>query len=887
MQASRFLIFSLLLLLLYLKAVAYPHPGGMHPQTQIDFVKQQIQQQSQPYYNAYLQLRAYADSALQHQHHALADFSVPGYYVNPEEHRRNSKSLQSDAFDAYASALAYQLTGEPPYAEKAMDFLMAWANINTQYSEFDGSLVMAYSGTAMIMAAELLLPYEGWSAQDKKQFFSWVTNVYRKAADEIRHRKNNWADWGRLGSILSAHLLDDTAQVAENIRLMESDLFHKIAEDGHMPEEVRREKNGIWYTYFSLAPITAAAWVALQAEGTNLFTLQENDKSIKAALDYMLYHNQHPEEWKWFENPRTGSPDSWPSNLLEAMQSIYGDEEYGAYVAEARPLSYPLHHFAWTFPTLMKPMMSYEEASSSADTALEALREEVVEELMEPDVDESRIDQLVASLQEDGSWPDINYEDVSRTGFEHARHLENMVDLSRAYQKPSSRFHQDAKVKEALDASLNFWLEHNFICDNWWWNQIGTPDRLVSVLLIMDEDLSEEQKEKAAPIVGRANLGAWGARPGGDLIKIAGILGKYALFIRDSKTLSTVIKTMASEIALATSRNTPDDVRGLQADMSFHHRKDRVSATLSYGLGYANAFAEWAAKVAGTPYRFPEDRIELLVDFYLDGISKTMVYGKYYDPGAKNRSVSRAGTLNAQSEYLPEMLLQATDYRKDELQAQVKVRRGTEPAQLTHDKFFWHTEYLSHQRPDYFTSVRMFSSRNHSMEEPYNGEGLKNHHLGDGANFISRTGTEYIDIFPVLDWQKIPGTTVVQKPALPSEEEIQQEGLTDFVGAVSDGIYGAAAFDFKSPLDPLEAKKAWFLFDQEYVCLGAGIHATAPYPVATTLNQCFLKTGVTVLKGQQTSAVEPGTAYPQESRWHCARQRRLPVLFSYHPAPGK
>lgn len=201
MQASRFLIFSLLLLLLYLKAVAYPHPGGMHPQTQIDFVKQQIQQQSQPYYNAYLQLRAYADSALQHQHHALADFSVPGYYVNPEEHRRNSKSLQSDAFNAYASALAYQLTGEPPYAEKAMDFLMAWANINTQYSEFDGSLVMAYSGTAMIMAAELLLPYEGWSAQDKKQFFSWVTNVYRKAADEIRHRNNNWADWGRLGLI--------------------------------------------------------------------------------------------------------------------------------------------------------------------------------------------------------------------------------------------------------------------------------------------------------------------------------------------------------------------------------------------------------------------------------------------------------------------------------------------------------------------------------------------------------------------------------------------------------------------------------------------------------------------------------------------------------------
>jgi chondroitin AC lyase len=42
----------------------------------------------------------------------------------------------------------------------------------------------------------------------------------------------------------------------------------------------------------------------------------------------------------------------------------------------------------------------------------------------------------------------------------------------------------------------------------------------------MDENLSDEQIRKADPIVDRANLDAWGARPGGDLIKIAGIMGK-------------------------------------------------------------------------------------------------------------------------------------------------------------------------------------------------------------------------------------------------------------------------------------------------------------------------------------------------------------------------
>ncbi|WP_277485840.1 polysaccharide lyase family 8 super-sandwich domain-containing protein [Catalinimonas alkaloidigena] len=520
-----------------------------------------------------------------------------------------------------------------------------------------------------------------------------------------------------------------------------------------------------------------------------------------------------------------------------------------------------------THPTHYSGSISAKVYGENVISDLEVIRERVIAELMEPPVNQNEIQQLINTIQEDGSWPDINYEDVSRTGFEHARHLSNMIDLSRAYKKRVSKFYHAPQLKQAIDASLNFWLAHNFICDNWWWNQIGTPNLLLSTLLIMDEALSDAQKTKAAPIVGRANLNAWGARPGGDLIKIAGILGKYALFVRDSDTLEEVVKTMASEIAYAKERNTPEDMRGLQTDLSFHHRRDRVTSTLSYGRGYADAFAEWAARVAGTKYSFPEEAIQLLVEFYLDGISKTMVYGKYPDPGAKNRSISRAGTLQAYDAETPLMLLQATDYRKEALEQIAKIREGGIAPDLTFNKFFWHTEYLSHQRPEYFTSVRMFSSRNHSMEQPYNGEGLKNHHLGDGANFISRSGEEYLDIFPVWDWQKIPGTTVVQKPALPSKDEIQKKGLSSFVGAVTDGNYGAAGFDFKSPLDPLEAKKAWFMFDKEYVCLGAGIRSDASYPVATTLNQSYLKEDVVVKKTKGKSTLERGEHKLKNVHW--------------------
>lgn len=352
---------SVLLFLFSIQISAYEHPGGMHSKSQLEFVKSQVTAKKQPYYSAYLNLIARADSAFMHQKHALADFSVPGYYRDAATHRRNSSGLQSDAFDAYACALAYQLSGKKKYAEKSLEFLMAWANTNTLYSEYDGSLVMSYSGTAMIIAGELMLNYKGWSAADKQKYKEWVANVYLKACREIRNRKNNWADWGRFGSVLCAYLLDNPEEMNENIRLIKSDLFHKIESDGHMPEETRREKNGIWYTYFSLAPITASCYVVYNASGENLFELKEGEKSLKKALDYLLYYSQNPSEWLWYKDPNKGTPQMWPGNLMEAMSHIYAESKYVQYIENSRPLCYPTHHFAWTFPTLMPPMFSFPE----------------------------------------------------------------------------------------------------------------------------------------------------------------------------------------------------------------------------------------------------------------------------------------------------------------------------------------------------------------------------------------------------------------------------------------------------------------------------------------------------------------------------------------------
>ncbi|MBT33508.1 MAG: chondroitin lyase, partial [Thalassobius sp.] len=448
---------------------------------------------------------------------------------------------------------------------------------------------------------------------------------------------------------------------------------------------------------------------------------------------------------------------------------------------------------------------------------LETIRKRVLEEILVSSVDDAEVENVLNSMSEDGSWSSINYEDVSRTAFEHRTHLTNMLLMANAFNLKQSKFYRDKKLKKALATSLDFWVQNDFICENWWYNQIGVPTTLVNINMLMDKHLPEDLVAKTQPIIGRAHLNASGARPSGDRIKIAAILATNLLYNRKEDEFSEVMKVIEGEIKFSTGS------RGMQQDYSFHHREDRVNNTLSYGTDYAYAFAKWATFVRGTGYAFSEEKINILVDYYLDGICKQMVFGKSPDPAAKNRSIARPNAIKPNDASMARKLISCTDYRKDELQENIDIcTKDAKPTQ-SFAKFFWQAEHFSFQRPTYYTSVRMYSTRNYNMEWPYNGEGLLNHYRGDGVNHISITGMECADIWPVYDYQKIPGTTILQKPEMDSEDDVQKPGLTDFVGAVTDSMYAAVAFDFRSPHDDVKAKKSWFFFDDIYVCLGAGI----------------------------------------------------------------
>jgi hypothetical protein len=301
-----------------------------------------------------------AETSLQRKPEAVKNFNVPGYYRDPKGHHREQIHLSHDAWAAYSCAIAYQLSTDKNrsrFADKTVQILTAWAATNTKTSNADGNLVMVYAGAGLVFAAELISDYEGWNKTQKDEFKEWLEKVYLRSCKRITGRANNWGNWGVLGSIASHYFLNDKRSIDNDIKLIKKKIDKQIEADGEMPKETKRGYNGIWYTYFALAPLTASCRIAANAEGVDLFHFKGKDGAgIEDALEYLYRYSLHPKEWPHYQKDDLTLPDPkyWPGNLFEAMAGIYGNKDYEKWIEKSRPIMMYGHHYAWPVPTLLR-----------------------------------------------------------------------------------------------------------------------------------------------------------------------------------------------------------------------------------------------------------------------------------------------------------------------------------------------------------------------------------------------------------------------------------------------------------------------------------------------------------------------------------------------------
>ncbi len=331
----------------------------------------------------------------------------------------------------------------------------------------------------------------------------------------------------------------------------------------------------------------------------------------------------------------------------------------------------------------------------------------------------------------------------------------------------------------------------------------------------------------------------------------------------------------------------------------------------SYGLDFVKAGVSVASALSQTPWAFGEETIKNLEHFILEGFCSGMYNGLMLDC-LKGRSVARKGyDGRTAGRGTMTVILQILDALSQEAQEQIKPQLkywmeqdaeyiaslGTDAANaVVQEKALAILEddsieaYVSpmhksmpymdraiHRTDEYLFALSMFSTRIQNCEVT-NSENLCGWHQGDGMTYLydadqqQYTGSYWASVNPY----RLAGTTVVPVNI--------GNGTADGSGYYQDGDYrsknqhwaggsvigtngvsgmslsGDITSDKVSYAPGLEAKKSWFMFEDEIVCLGAGIkNSGQDLPVETTVeNRKLLDDGSNrLLADGEEVALEP------------------------------
>lgn len=451
----------------------------------------------------------------------------------------------------------------------------------------------------------------------------------------------------------------------------------------------------------------------------------------------------------------------------------------------------------------------------------------------------SDVERFASSQSKDGTWGDVDYSATESKDFSPKTHLSRAATMAEGYGTPGQIHYRSKTLLPKIRLALNHWISNDYQSYNWWHNLIGVQQYIVRILVLTGDEIGGELKAGAAAILNRTVIDQTGQNRmwRSEIVFIRGVLYGNS---DDAKMASKEIEGLL----------VFDSKEGIQSDGSFLQH-----GNLIYNGGYGDKFiqlmARYLAMVDGSPFDFHKSSKQRFIDHVLKA-QLWLTRNNKYDYGVMGRSLTvknrTAIFLGSACETLSRMKVK----EKAQLQNCALSILGNKVSGLIGNKAFYRSDTAVQQEKEYYASVRMYSTRTVNNDAPSNGEGLMSHHLSEGAMLLMKDGSEYENIFPVWDWNKIPGTTVEQKTIVPAIftpgrwdlfEHMWFVGFSQFVGSISNGRFGASAFNFVSnpKYDKLSAKKAWFFFDKTIWALGSSISCPGCEEVKTTVNQTLSK----------------------------------------------
>lgn len=446
-------------------------------------------------------------------------------------------------------------------------------------------------------------------------------------------------------------------------------------------------------------------------------------------------------------------------------------------------------------------------------------------------------------------------------------------NMALAYATPGCSLEGDAALLADLLSALD-WMEANRYSattaqyGNWWDWEIGSPLRLTDICVLLHDQLPPARlgaymdavnHQTPIPDMTQANQ-VWKAR----------VVGVRGCLVKDG-----------AKIAL--SRDAFSDVFPyVQSGDGFYPDGSFIQHTYHpYTAGYGAALLDNMAPVlnwlSGSSWAITDPSQANLWRWVFESYEPIIYRGSSWDlvrgreAGRKNASPHSNGhgimnSILQLAQFAPE-----AEARRMKSMLKYWIQSGTvrsflgtrplatlpmaqqlmadasiEPrGELIAHSTFPSMDRVIHLGQGYGFGLSMSSSRIARFES-INGENLQGWFTGDGMTILRNNDQDQYGsgYWPVIDPYRLPGVT-----ADPTHDKLPHNSSSlgprakgqssrpahDWVGGATLGAFGAAGMRLDGWNVSLTAKKSWFMFDDEVVCLGAGIASSDNRPIETTV----------------------------------------------------
>lgn len=492
--------------------------------------------------------------------------------------------------------------------------------------------------------------------------------------------------------------------------------------------------------------------------------------------------------------------------------------------------------------------------------------------------------------------------DIDTKSADMTRTYRNIEKIAEAMNHPKTTLKNDENKKKLKDALE--WLHKNAygkdpdkkVADlktnfsksapqkntnlNWWDYEIGTPKSLTNTLILLNSDISSDEKKKyTAPIKTFApksdeilsSVGKAEPAKGGNLVDIAKVKLLESIIEEDKDMTKNSIDSFNKVFTYVQSNSTGKERNGFYKDGSYIDHQD-VPYTGAYGVVLLEGISQMMPMIKETPFKETSQNDTILKSWIDDGFMPLIYKGEMMDL-SRGRAISRENeTSHSASVTVMKSLLRLSDAMDESTKAKYKKIVKTS---VKSDSSYKQNDYLSsysdiskmkalmedstlstndltqqlkiyndmdrvtyHNKDLDFAFGLSMTSKNVARYESINNENLKGWHTGAGMSYLYNSDVKHYrdNFWATADMKRLAGTTTLDN------EEPKENKNSDktFVGGTKfDDQHASIGMEFENQDKTLTAKKSYFILNDKIVFLGTGIKNTdsSMNPVTTIENR--------------------------------------------------